>query len=186
MDFVQGRTVEHSAYWTEEHKGHTIRIMHDQDPESPREWDNLGCMVCFHGRYNLGDNDHGFSDPDDFREFLETPTGKSAVIMPLYLYDHSGITMSTGTFSCPWDSGQVGYIYANREKVLREFNRARMTRKLADHIRRILTAEVETYDQFLTGDVYGFEIEKDGESLDSCWGFYGFDYCQTEARQAIA
>ena len=29
------------------------------------------------------------------------------VILPLYLYDHSGITMNTCGFSCPWDSGQV-------------------------------------------------------------------------------
>ena len=35
------------------------------------------------------------------------------VILPLYLYDHSGITMNTCGFSCPWDSGQVGWIYAS-------------------------------------------------------------------------
>ena len=30
------------------------------------------------------------------------------LMLPLYLYDHSGITMNTTGFSCPWDSGQVG------------------------------------------------------------------------------
>ena len=33
--------------------------------------------------------------------------------------------------------------------------------------------KVETYDQFLTGQVYGYIIEKYGEIIDSCWGFYG-------------
>ena len=33
------------------------------------------------------------------------------VFLPLYLFDHSGITMNTSGFSCPWDSGQVGWIF---------------------------------------------------------------------------
>jgi hypothetical protein len=33
---------------------------------------------------------------------------KGTIIKGLFLYDHSGITISTGRFSCPWDSGQVG------------------------------------------------------------------------------
>ena len=39
------------------------------------------------------------------------------VILPLYLYDHSGITMNTCGFSCPWDSGQVGWIYADKAMI---------------------------------------------------------------------
>ena len=40
--------------------------------------------------------------------------------------------------------------------------------------KKILEGEVETYNQYLTGDVYGFILEKpDGEHIDSCWGFYG-------------
>ena len=32
-----------------------IKLVHDHDAESPREWDNLGSMVCAHRRYRLGD-----------------------------------------------------------------------------------------------------------------------------------
>ena len=45
----------------------------------------------------------------------------------------------------------------------------------------ILKADVETYDQFLTGEVYGyqtFEMDDDlgwVEGDDSCWGFFGND-----------
>lgn len=35
------------------------------------------------------------------------------LLMPLYLYDHSGITISTSEFCDPWDSGQIGFIYTN-------------------------------------------------------------------------
>lgn len=42
------------------------------------------------------------------------------VILPLYLYDHSGITMNTCGFSCPWDSGQVGWIYYRMFRIAAE------------------------------------------------------------------
>ena len=40
--------------------------------------------------------------------------------LPLYLYDHSGITMSTGSFCDSWDSGQVGFISVNERLPERE------------------------------------------------------------------
>ena len=42
------------------------------------------------------------------------------------------------------------------------------------------------YDQYLTGDVWGYVIE-DSESheIESCWGFYGEDYCMAEGEDAM-
>ena len=37
-----------------------------------------------------------------------------------FIYDHSGITMNTTGFSCPWDSGQVGWIYCSKKRFLSE------------------------------------------------------------------
>jgi hypothetical protein len=35
------------------------------------------------------------------------------------------------------------------------------------------------------GDVYGYVIENaNDDDLDSCWGFYGIDYCIQEAKDA--
>lgn len=157
---------------------YTIRVMADPDGESPREWDNLGTMVCWHNRYNLGDVDgeREYESPESFLEEI----GDDVIILPLYLYDHSGITMNTTGFSCPWDSGQVGYIYVSLEKVREEYKWKRITKKRREHIEKYLTGEVETYDMFLRGDVYGFNItreDEDGEEvdIDSCWGFYGGD-----------
>jgi len=33
-----------------------LTIEQDEYSESPREWDNLGIMVCKHKNYNLGDS----------------------------------------------------------------------------------------------------------------------------------
>ena len=107
-----------------------IKVINDDDPFDPRGDDNLGTMVCFHGRYNLGDKNHGI-DEKMFGGWGEMSAyivkkEKVAVILPLYLYDHSGITISTGMFSCPWDSGQIGFIYVSKQKVRDEFSRKRM------------------------------------------------------------
>ena len=157
-------------------KGFTVKVIQDTDcPESPREWDNLGTMVCWHRRYDLGDK-HNFSDNEDFQEWLKE---NKCVVLPLFLYDHSGITMNTGGFSCQWDSGQVGWIYVTEENIKKEYSVKRISKKLRERVREYLRAEVKTYDQFLTGEVYGYVVE---ETNDSCWGFYDIEDCFNEGK----
>jgi hypothetical protein len=108
---------------------------------------------------------------EDLTELIERP---DVISRPLYLYDHSGITMQTRPFSCPWDSGQVGYIWVTKEEVRKEYSVKRISPKLLDRVISYLVAEVEVYDQHLRGEVYGFVIEdEEGEHIDSCWGYYG-------------
>jgi hypothetical protein len=46
-----------------------------------------------------------------------------------------------------------------------------------------IRGEVASYNDFLTGDCYGYVVEgRDGEELHSCWGFIGdIDYVREEA-----
>lgn len=158
-----------------------LRVVQDSCGDSPREWDNLGTMVCFHNRYDLGDK-HSY-DADDYSGWEEMKKailkeeGRGTVILPLYLYDHGGISMSTGAFSCRWDSGQVGFILVNKKTILAEFGGKIVTKKLRERIEGILEGEVETYTKYLEGDVYGFQItDEDNDIVDSCYGFYGTDF----------
>lgn len=151
--------------------GTEIHIIPDEYPENPREWDNYCTMICFHGRYSLGDK-HNI----DHRDYpgwdaMEKALNKEyKYLTPLYLYDHSGITISTKPFKgghAAWDSGRVGFIGIKRDKehTLRE----KKSRKIIDQ-------EVETYDQYLTGDVWCYSIEDtEGEEFDRCSGFFGDD-----------
>jgi hypothetical protein len=173
------------------YKGLTIKIEQDTDADSPREWDNLGTMVCFHKRYELGDKKHGYSSGDfsswqDLEESIRSDHGQDTIILPLYLYDHSGLTISTKPFSCPWDSGQVGFIFAPIHVVKQEYVNAAMTPEEKEQAAEgVLRCEVETYNQFLQGEVYGYTVEdSNGNHLDSCWGFYGLTYCEEQAREA--
>jgi hypothetical protein len=157
-------------------------IYTDTDPLHPRkEWDNLGIIYAKHNSYILGDEDNGvLNGGESFKSWGEV---KKALedngalnILPLYMYDHSGITISTTPFSCRWDSGQIGFIYTTKEKI-----------KLMDtpknRIEKCLIGEVRVYDEYLRGEVYGFVLEErkhcdtcghtEWTEIDSCWGFYG-------------
>ena len=236
---------------------YTVKVEYDEYAGSPRtEWDNLGKMVCFHSRYNLGDV-HNYAKPyafltqlyyDHIRDngkrlveflkqgkaegarleynrhthewdlhectYLRTVLGRSEpawevtqsapksqlradswfmeymldaltmqdlleligelqnlVILPLYLYDHSGITMNTSGFHCPWDSGQVGWIYADEETIIKEYGS--LSEKNRDTCRECLEGEVAVYDSFLTGDCWFLIVEKDGEEIENVGGFIG-------------
>lgn len=98
---------------------------------------------------------------------------KAYCILPLYLYDHSGITMNTTGFSCPWDSGQVGWIYASEDAIKEEYDCNDLTPEIREKAEKLLRGEVEYYDHYIRGDCYGFQLYKDDEELDSCWGFIG-------------
>jgi hypothetical protein len=50
-----------------------------------------------------------------------------------------------------------------------------------------MRSEVETYDQYLTGHVFGYIVENgEGEQLDSCWGYFGEAHCVEEGRAVAA
>lgn len=105
-------------------------------------------------------------------------TENEVAMLPLYLYDHSGITMNTTSFPDAWDTSNVGCICMTKMQYKEAgYDEAAWPAKAYE----ILKADVETYDQFLTGEVYGyqtFEMDDDHgwiEGNDSCWGFFGSD-----------
>jgi len=160
----------------------TLKIRADHDPESPRStWDNLGTMVCWHKQYNLGD-EQPKQNPVEF--YAELPKG--SLVLPLYLFDHSGITMRCESFSDPWDSGQVGYIYVTPDKIREEYSCKRITKKIREKVESVVRCEVKTYDNFLTNNVWGFVFEDTEKDVDdSCWGFYGEDLKDTGIAESI-
>jgi len=158
------------------YKGYTITIEHDIDARSPRdEYDHASKMVCWHNRYQLGDA-HTWG-VDSFHAFKEAHP--EHLYLPIYLYEHSGVTISTSSFRDPWDSGQVGWVYMEATTLDTEFGGDRTRAE------GYLKSEVEEYDTYLRGEVYGYTVQKDGEELESCWGFYGYEYCLEEAKSTV-
>lgn len=228
---------------TIDYRGYTIEVHTDDHAMNPRtDYDNFGHMVCWHRRYDLGDEQPDCTPteyllsllPENTQSWLEEKWDREheklwerleaadvsygsgrhlrasdeldheqaieldhhldkhgIVRLPLYLYDHSGITMSTGPFSCPWDSGQVGFIYVTYPEIRKAFLRQRVTQAVMDRALALLRSEVKEYDYYIRGAVYGYTItDPDGEEIDdSCWGFYGYDHeksgLKEEAEGAI-
>ena len=162
------------------YKDYTITVEQDTDAENPREDDNLGTMICFHSKFNLGDK-HDF-DPE---EAYKLENKKDIIKLPLYLYDHSGITMSTTKFASSWDSGKVGFIYVTKEKIKKEYNWKYITKKRYSEIIRYLEAEVKMHNQYLTGDIYYYRIMEDYKEIDVCCSFYGKEHALLEAKCVI-
>lgn len=165
---------------------YVLELVQDECPISPREDPSaeISMMVCFHKRYNIGD-EHSYT-PDDFKGWEDmgkqlTKEHRPLAILPVYLYDHSGLTIATKPFGCHWDSGQIGYIFVSRDTYLTNFGNGtnRITRSMRAHAARIIKGDIDVYDKYITGDVWGFNLTittPDGkETEDSCGGFYGSD-----------
>lgn len=178
------------------YQGYHINIYYDPDPESPREWDNLGTFYTAHRRYQPEENfDKHFNirevcengRPGTFREsFLQ-----KYIAQNIYMLDHSGQTVSTTSFNDSWDSGWLGIVAVSIDKVKKEYGWKVLTSKRRGQIEKYLTGEVETYDNYLRGEVYGYEItpeNDDNNVLDSCWGYFGdenLEHLERECKSIV-
>jgi hypothetical protein len=154
--------------------GNVLNIHHDDSAHNPREdgcW-NIAQFILFHNRYNIGDKhdiDHG--NYTGWSAMAQENWDDDAIVMPVFAYTKRCIDLSLSPFSCPWDSGQVGFAVVDVETINSEFN--------GDKLKAVksLKAELEIYTDYLNGNVYGYILEtSDGEEIDSCWGFYGTDF----------
>lgn len=165
------------------YKGYNINIYYDEYAESPRTaFENLGTLYTAHRRYRP---EKDFDSHFDINKVFEGCIGnfresflKRYIALPVYLYDHSGQTVATTPFSCPWDSGFFGIIAVSLEKIRKEYGWKNITSRRRSQIESYLQCEIQEYDHFLRNEVYGFTITaiEDGiEEVDSCWGYYGDD-----------
>jgi len=186
-------------------KHYVLEVLNDDSVESPREdQENFGTMVYAHRRYILGDE--RITEPS-MMEYLENRRldPEKIVSLPLYLYDHSGLSFSTKPFSCPWDSGCVGAIYVTHAKIKEEFGE--VNEETIQKAKDLLETEVKIMDAYLSGEAYGIRLyetvggageegEDDriegGEEFD-CWGLLGrdavkdaiLDYLDKDALEAL-
>lgn len=192
--------------------GRKLRLVIEQDQfsDDPRSWDNLGTMLCCNQYYQLGDcntnietkeqlaeicRKYGKSDEEidemTFGEEIRFILDQDNICgLPLWLYDHSGISISTGRV-CSWDSSFVGLIFVEKDFfvahtcITNEENWKKEAKKT-------LESEIEVYNDFFQGNVYVWtlyepvvvirqsmdgkelsrKIDEEGKMVDSMSGFY--------------
>lgn len=192
----------------ETYRGRKIEIVSDGDPQNPIvDCSPFAAFACFHRRYQLGNCFKGankrmyddtfpqFDTPEELAEYLKAE--KPPLVFPLYLYDHSGLRIKIGSFNgllpqghAEFDSGKVGYVFMTREMILKNYGGKKLTKKLLERATKTIENEVECYDDYLSGNVWGYTITNpDGSEGDSCYGYIG-DYdgeygALSEARSAV-
>ena len=170
---------------------YTLEVINDDCPESPRAWDNVCTMICWHRHYDLGDK-HNYDDVDDFLDglcfrilykdcdeldglhwqdkFKMLDESNLILIKPINMYDHGGITMSTSSvypFNDPWDAGYVGFIYVTKKTIFEECGGI-TEENWKERADQYLEGEMKTYDDYLRGDVYGYRLTKKVKQQDKC------------------
>ena len=73
-------------------------------------------LAGYSRNYNL--NETGISKPDSLNELKEIIEEKYNVlaILPLYMYEHTGVALSTSDFGDRWDSGCIGFVFMTTEQ----------------------------------------------------------------------
>lgn len=190
---------DHTLVDTIEHKGWKIEIHVDEDAQNPaQEWDMLTFFAVWHRNYDLnstgietsgrasGKAKWRWPEPSDFQEWAKDPENGVVCILPLFMYEHSGITISTSNGTYPfndrWDSGQCGFVFCTKESVAETMGFKRITKKQRAKLIEAMQQDVKTVDDYCTGSVYGYMVKPPDEheealasEHDSCWGFYGYD-----------
>ena len=172
-----------------------VEIYPDDNVENPRKGGGeFGHMLCWHRRYALGDDKGEFRSQelgtDLFLQWYNKHL-RDVVLLPLFLYDHSGLTMRTNDFRDidpqGWDSGQVGWIYASRADIREWFGKKKVTKKLLARALEVLEDAVKVYDEYLRGEVYYYVVENErGEIVDSQGGIWGLNEAKELAKEAAA
>lgn len=154
-------------------EGYKLDIYHDDWADSPRDWDNLGTMLTWTRDYCSPDKNE-FKTPEDFMEWWSEQSG---VLLPVFMFDHSGVKFSTTPFNDRWDSGQVGFIYATDKDT------EGMINPTEEDIKGILKNEVKNYSEYAEGNVYRYDLWQaktcehcqhvEWLDVDSCGGYLG-------------
>lgn len=134
-------------------------------------------------------------------EFYDKILDKNYVMLPVGLYDHSGISMYTGV-TRGWDNSNVGYIYMSYQAAWINFGvvpgRKARTKAWQERMVASMKSSVEEYDKYLTGDVWGVcydtfnniaeegdEPEWEEDEQDNCWGFFGDKYAEEDMKSGM-
>lgn len=170
-----------------------IRIFRDDFAQSPHDWENDDAFLVYeHRQFNV--DVEGFK-PREIFEVLKNNNIPEAErdedwiydnqydeykIFVVYAYIHSGVSLSLGNSDYPfndrWDVSTTGFVVINKA----EFdNNEETMQKAAESL-------IKDWNDYLSGNVYGWEVLEKNIVVDSTFGYYG-DYnseggCLAEAR----
>ena len=155
-----------------DYKDHVIKIISDHECDSPDDWgDNDYFLVYDHRNFTI--TRKGF-DPQDIFDAMQKRAKlyDDYFYFPVYAYIHSGISLQLQRWFPGLPQGHNEFDVSFKGFALVKRQKGSYIR---DKAYEIAKSVVEEWNDYLSGNVYGYIVEKDDEHIDSCWGFYG-DY----------
>ena len=168
-----------------EYNGLTADIYQDtMYQDSPNDWGDDGMfLVAFHRDFSVERD--GFSqdvcrsivDPKEYPDYKNEAAEirREYHAFGLEAYIHSGVSLSLsyeGNYpDRRWDVSQLGLVFIAKSEA-----------RTKSKARTLALGLIKTWNQNLSGDVYGYSIEA---TNDSCWGFYGYDSVKEAAQEAL-
>lgn len=186
-------------------------IIYDEQPSNPvHHWDLLGTMAV-HPRHSHWAHESidldipmGNNPAEHLRNFIKAKGYKQSEVIayPITKYEHGVISLSLGdTRTCDFDSGIIGFIYADKDKIRKGFGVKRITAAIEEQVAEIFAGELETQSDYLNGEVFAYRIYQvntdefakygehcleNSEILDSCCGYFGEQHAINEMNEVLA
>lgn len=174
------------------HKGYELKLYYNDDVlQNPRYYNtNLGKMLCYHPRYNLGDVDYrneNYKTIDELKSMIDSSHLDEKALygddligyVGLYLYDHSGLSMHTSDNKFNndrFDNSYIGFYIFTRDD-MEEYSDEFIgvsDEELLHAGTEIVEREVKEYNKYLSGDMSEIEYvleDPEGFVVDSCSGY---------------
>ena len=191
-DFIEQNALYYTEFTGKDGSSCLVQVLPDLDVESPREWDNLWTWVTTPGAgysdikpgyYKESRNSHCqkyYYRPEDFEDDsgrISKEFAKTHLIVPLFLYRHSGDVISVGNYGATltdklFDAGCMGFAFLSHEKIKEEYQCKCITKEIKKRALEYLEEEVKAMNAVNFGEVYGFKIiNLETEEEDSSWGY---------------
>lgn len=165
--------------------GKTVATIYwDEDPMSPREWDNMSEMVAFPRlwrEYRIADreadgNERDARDRGILCRWYRLMHKAEILLFNFHDYGSSGARLYAESLEDDAD----GFFLVTREKIIEEYGDD--SPESREKARSVMQGELKIMSQYVEGDVYGYVVS--GDDGHSCWGFFGIEDVRNEAREA--
>lgn len=182
------------AIETIDYRGYSIQVIPDDDAENPFEDGDYMPTLVLHDK---AQRRFGWTSDKDWGRRLNEALGElnqrhplpvclaiidrwmrifhgTSAVFPVAVYEHSGTAVYIGQsahFLDPggWDSGWVGWFFATREQIEAWGTPAGL-------VDQSVVDSFDIFKAWVEGDCYWWRIfTPDGEDVESCSGYYGFD-----------